>query len=613
MGSITAVELGADTCVLVRASVRRGAIHVLAAETLDPVAFPGVDSFTAAVRQARRALKLPRRCHAVIWGLPDGAARKDLAVQPLLAPLTGAGLKVVRVVSPCNALAALARLKSARGDGATCWLAVNRGGVAIVVVRPGKLLYSYSFGWDSTVGTSGSQARLLQRYSLVAILGPEVKRAMAEARKHGVAVEAVVTCGNLPDLRSLTMPLIEELDVEVETLDSLEGLVVKPATAERIADAAPALRLACAGLIARGTRAWDEQRRHSVRRNNAALRIAAAAAIVLALGFAWLMRDKLPLVPAMLARAANNTPAAPVKPPWKPPAAAPKSNPPVVSAAAPAVSAAAPGVSDAAKKPESNPPAVSDPAKKPESNPPAVSTPPPAAAKSIPPVVNAKSTAPAPSVPAKSPESRGAVSDPTKKPESNPPANLPAASPKPSAPAATAASSKPENVRSTMPPSVAAAAARAMEIAPRRGAPVTESKPVADVAKPLPSKPAPAPAQPENRVTAPPPAPKPEVAAPPVSGLNTPAVPADKPDAARNRPLPALLKDPLPRVMSILVSSDRRFATIDNGQIIGIGDVLGRRVVVAIEERAVVLREPSGMQIRVGLGGRVVAVGRSDR
>src|SRR5688572_15592358 len=154
MGSITAVELGADTCVLVRASVRRGAIHVLAAETLDPAAFPGVDAFTAAVRQARRALKLPRRCHAVIWGLPDGAARKDLAVQPLVAPLTGAGLKVVRVVSPCNALAALARLKSARGDGATCWLAINRGGVAIVVVRPGKLLYSYSFAWDSTVGTS---------------------------------------------------------------------------------------------------------------------------------------------------------------------------------------------------------------------------------------------------------------------------------------------------------------------------------------------------------------------------------------------------------------------------------------------------------------------------
>lgn len=590
MGSITAVELGADTCVLVRTSVRRGAIRVLAVETLDPAAFPGVDSLTVAVRQARGALKLPRRCRAVVWGLPDGAGRKDLAVQPLLAPLTGAGLKVDRVVSPCNALAALARVKSVRGDGATCWLAINRGGVAIVVVRPGKLLYSYSFGWDSSVGTSGSQARLLQRYSLVAILGPEVKRAMAEAGKHGVAVEAVVTCGNLPDLRSLTMPLIEELDVEVETLDSLEGLVVKPAATERLAEVAPAIRLACAGLIARGTRAWDEKRRHSVRRTNAALRIAAAAAVVFAIGYAWYMRAKLPAVSTWLARVTDNRPASPVKPPWKPPAAAPKSSPPVASAPPPPV--VAPAVSVPAKKPESNPTSSAPPSvaaaaarameiaprrgapatevEPPAPPPPAVSAPPPAAKstpKANPPVVTATSAAPAPNEPAKSSESRGAVSEPAKRPE--PPAPKSDPLPPPPAPA-------PVNV------------------------------------EPRPSNPA----RPELRTSEapPPPAPKPEVLASRASsGLNTPAVPADKPEAARNRPLPALLKDPLPRVMTILVSSDRRFATIDSGQIIGIGDVLGRRIVVAIDERTVVLREPSGVQIRVGLGGRVVAVGRRDR
>ena len=61
---------------------------------------------------------------------------------------------------------------------------------------------------------------------------------MAEARKAGAPVDAVVTCGNLPELRSLTMPLIEELDVEVETLDSLEGLVVKPAVVEKLGESA---------------------------------------------------------------------------------------------------------------------------------------------------------------------------------------------------------------------------------------------------------------------------------------------------------------------------------------------------------------------------------------
>jgi exosome complex RNA-binding protein Rrp4 len=58
------------------------------------------------------------------------------------------------------------------------------------------------------------------------------------------------------------------------------------------------------------------------------------------------------------------------------------------------------------------------------------------------------------------------------------------------------------------------------------------------------------------------------------------------------------------------VSSDRRLATIDDGHIISIGDVLGRRVVTAIDEHAVVLREPSGVQIRVGLGGRVLGIDR---
>src|SRR4029078_5633070 len=146
----------------------------------------------------------------------DGASRKDPFVIPLIQPLLNAGFKVDRVVTPCNALGALARLRTTKGTGGLCWLGVNRAGVAIVVVRPGEQLYSHAFAWDSSIGASGSQARLLQRYSLVAFLAPEIRRAIAAAREKGTAVDGIVTCGNLPDLRSLTMPLIEELDLEVE-------------------------------------------------------------------------------------------------------------------------------------------------------------------------------------------------------------------------------------------------------------------------------------------------------------------------------------------------------------------------------------------------------------
>jgi hypothetical protein len=62
------------------------------------------------------------------------------------------------------------------------------------------------------------------------------------------------------------------------------------------------------------------------------------------------------------------------------------------------------------------------------------------------------------------------------------------------------------------------------------------------------------------------------------------------------------------------MSADRRLATIGDGaQIVGVGDAIGRRVVVGIDDRTVLLREPSGVQIRVALGGRVVGVERGDR
>jgi hypothetical protein len=89
---------------------------------------------------------------------------------------------------------------------------------------------------------------------------------------------------------------------------------------------------------------------------------------------------------------------------------------------------------------------------------------------------------------------------------------------------------------------------------------------------------------------------------------------AGKPDAVdsrQSRPMPLLLKDPLPKVTAILVANDRRYATIDQGHIISVGDLIGRRTVVAIDERSVVLREPSGVRLRVGLGGRLEAIERA--
>jgi hypothetical protein len=462
MAHITAVEFGGDTCALARVTLRGSDVAVSAAELINPSAFPGVEALTVALLKSRRALGLARRCRVVLWGLPDGASRNHTAVKAVLAPLSGAGFRIERVVSPCNALAALARVKAVRGAGASCWVAINRGGVAIVVVRPGQQIYAHSFPWDSSVGASGSQARLLQRYSLVAFLTPEVKRAMGQARSSGFPVEAVITCGNLPDLRSLTMPLIEELDIEVETLDSLDGLVVKPDATEKLSDAAASIRLACAGVIARPSRPWDDSKRVAAERAAMLARVAAVLALLGLLAIGYFGYDRW-----QRSRAGSLTPGAPTATaPVAVPAPAPSSVPPV-------------RVSRAPRVPE------------------------------------------------------------------QPPLTAPSATASKPAPVAGMSST-------------------------------SATSPSGSVTKPAVSPPQPA---------------------------------APRPDAVRP-PLPALLREPLPRVTAILISNDRRFATVDRGRIVAVGDAVGRRVVVAIDERAMVLREPSGVHIRVGLGGRLLGATR---
>jgi hypothetical protein len=520
MRSITAVEIGADTCALASTSEQGDDLRVSAAATLDPAEFQGIDAFTAALEQTRRSLKLPRSCRAVVWGLPDGATRKDPGVAPLIEPLTRAGFKVKRVVTPCNALGALARLRTSRTGDAMCWLGINRNGVAIVVIRPGKLLYSHSFAWNSNVGASGSQARLLQRYSLVAFLAPEVRRAIAAAKQKGAVVEGIVTCGNLPDLRALTMPLIEELDIEVETLDSLEGLVMIPELADRLSEVAPAIRLACAGAFARETRTVDESRRRRARQARRAASVLMIVAVLAALagGYWWYVRHAASApVPAPSPRAAR-TPAA------ANPSAGKVPSPPI-----------------AVGKPTA--PAPADTAR------PTASAPPPAASAS---------------------------------------ATPPGASPAPPA-------------RSVTPPAATA-------IAPAGGTPSANN------ARPA-QRPASTQSAPSEPSRAPAVTPAPARAAAPLNPGPPPADKAGAASAARPSPrVPELLTDPVPKVTAILVSADRRLATIgEEGRIIAGGDTIGRRVVVGIDDKTVLLREPSGVQIRVALGGRVVGVERPDR
>jgi hypothetical protein len=59
----------------------------------------------------------------------------------------------------------------------------------------------------------------------------------------------------------------------------------------------------------------------------------------------------------------------------------------------------------------------------------------------------------------------------------------------------------------------------------------------------------------------------------------------------------------LPKVDGILIDQERRLAIIE-GAVVAVGDPVGSRVIAQIERDAVVLREPSGLLVRVVLRAR---------
>jgi hypothetical protein len=68
----------------------------------------------------------------------------------------------------------------------------------------------------------------------------------------------------------------------------------------------------------------------------------------------------------------------------------------------------------------------------------------------------------------------------------------------------------------------------------------------------------------------------------------------------RARPGELPLKEPLPRVDSILIDQDRRLAIVD-GAVVKVGDPIGSWVVAQIDPDALILRQPSGVAVRIGL------------
>lgn len=178
------------------------------------------------VRAFRRAGKLPMDVSVILWPHAGDAGvvpieSRDAAevsvpkanvVRERVAPLVRAGGLVTDVWLPHECFAGLV---AARGLTSACVIVAHPGMLCIGFVMNGVVRARYLSSPPPQTTFDTEAARLLARYQHVSLLAPHVRELGGAAG--GVRV---LVAGQLPSLRAAMVPLVEELDHEIDVLDA---------------------------------------------------------------------------------------------------------------------------------------------------------------------------------------------------------------------------------------------------------------------------------------------------------------------------------------------------------------------------------------------------------
>ncbi len=184
-----------------------------------------------------------RRREVSLTAVPEAEVTRQIQ------PLVDAGFDVRGVCTPAMALAAVARHDGHATPGTTAaYTALESDAMCVAIVRDGVLLFSREIPW----GFAGTDEAVDER------LAAELRRSLMFFRQSfRTAVDRVVLCGGMPNLRALTSAIGSALKLPVETLDSLTGIDAEavPEPADTFRSAVPALRSAIAVASETGDRA----------------------------------------------------------------------------------------------------------------------------------------------------------------------------------------------------------------------------------------------------------------------------------------------------------------------------------------------------------------------
>lgn len=167
------------------------------------------------------------------------------AVRHRLRPILDAGFIVDGVTTPCGALWSQARLRPAGSGEVHAYVAVGSTMSALAIFSNDCLLYARDLNWGHA-GSPLSSPAPGDRESLAGRLAVDLRRSFLYLKQFWEEdVSQVFLCGDMPEVRSLAAPLIDRLNIDVEALDTLEGIDTT-SLPSGFAEEAAALRLACA-------------------------------------------------------------------------------------------------------------------------------------------------------------------------------------------------------------------------------------------------------------------------------------------------------------------------------------------------------------------------------
>ncbi len=143
-----------------------------------------------------------------------------------LQPLVDAGFTVDAALTPALAHASMiGQRRALLPDAVVAVLSVNQRATALTVLRGTTVLFARELPWGGETDALDGGGDTPADSTFAGRVASELRRSLVYLRQtHKVEVTRIFLCGDLPDIRALTGPLMDALSVDVETLDVADGV-----------------------------------------------------------------------------------------------------------------------------------------------------------------------------------------------------------------------------------------------------------------------------------------------------------------------------------------------------------------------------------------------------